>query len=775
MKLTNEQKQLIRSRWESLSGKQDLLDLLNDVKKLIYEKPRPFALKQLTYYANPRLGGRRYVAFELSKKSGGFRKINAPVAGLKILQSCLNLIFQCLYPAHKNSFGFVPSKSIVDNAKKHINSNYVYNIDLKDFFSSVDQARVWKCLQLPPFHLNDEKTSQLADTEFLRPGFFDFTTPQGEWIFYKISKNKHYLSLHEDDGDIISLRKRLEAEAEQKNVGTDTLIYEMIIEKLKKDIKKGREKEGRRILANMIAAICCTSLEVERTNPDSTVVKVLKNVLPQGAPTSPFLTNVVCQRLDHLLSGMAKRFGCRYSRYADDITFSSSHNIYHKDGDFEKELRRIITSQGFQIKESKTRLQKRGFRQEVTGIVVNEKENVRVRYLKELRKWLYLWERYGYEKASSFFINDYVKDRGHVNNGALPEMYQVVKGKLDYLQMVKGVDNGATKKLLERFSRVAEIFAPKKRVPELRGNEKVVHKPIDTVNFLKFFKYDSKFLFKQLVHKPVDEKSFDFIYVLNTAEKEFSEWINLEDNKIKLPKDVIEGVRTLITMLRTQGIEYFKKTGHHPYEQEDVHVAIQNFKQNYRFGNEHAESTILSDYIRDIASKTIYNDSFSHKIKSFNSKDTSGQFSLDQISFEPEILKFQLRANFFTWVPNVGKAIKEIFLDILQHSNCNGDKGFNRADKKILVSVERYSDEEDRRKVDLIIHDKNSILLSDPEKLIESLRDKFTKHLIGICNYRVEADYDGKAAQFVVFPYAKHYSLLPSPVHGFKHIFTFFD
>ena len=50
--------------------------------------------------------------------------------------------------------GFVRDRSIVDNAKLHVGSKYVYNIDLKDFFPSVDQARVWKCFQLKPFNLN---------------------------------------------------------------------------------------------------------------------------------------------------------------------------------------------------------------------------------------------------------------------------------------------------------------------------------------------------------------------------------------------------------------------------------------------------------------------------------------------------------------------------------------------------------------------------------------------------------------------------------------------
>ena len=78
---------------------------------------------------------------------------------------------------------------------------------------------------------------------------------------------------------------------------------------------------------------------------------------------SPIITNMICDNLDRRLAGLAKRFGLRYSRYADDITFSSMHYVYQETGEFRKELERIITNQGFKINSNKTRLQKRGSRQ----------------------------------------------------------------------------------------------------------------------------------------------------------------------------------------------------------------------------------------------------------------------------------------------------------------------------------------------------------------------------------------------------------------------------
>ena len=182
-------------------------------------------------------------------------------------------------------------------------------------------------------------------------------------------------------------------------------IIQTILLLLKLHYDKILSKDSRGNLANILASLCCTEMEVERKDiATNKWITEKRNVLPQGAPTSPILSNLVCQRLDFLLSAVAKRFGLNYSRYADDITFSSMHNVYQSDSDFIKELHRIIKDQGFHIKESKTRLQKEGYRKEVTGLLVNDKVNVQKRYIKQLRMWLYYWETYGYERAQNYFV-----------------------------------------------------------------------------------------------------------------------------------------------------------------------------------------------------------------------------------------------------------------------------------------------------------------------------------------------------------------------------------
>lgn len=212
-------------------------------------------------------------------------------------------------------------------------------------------------------------------------------------------------------------------------------------------------------LAFLLASLCTHPFEVNGE---------IKNVLPQGSPTSPTITNILCKKLDRRLTGLANRFGVKYTRYADDITFSSPHNIYN-DEDFQSELKRIISEDNriktngkqinigpqLQFNSDKTRLQKSVHRQEVTGLIVNDKVNVKKRYVKQIRMWLYYWEKYGYEKAQQIFTKDYIADKGHVKNGN-PNLVNVLDGKLEFLKMVKGLDDSTYKTLKKRFDKLTQ-------------------------------------------------------------------------------------------------------------------------------------------------------------------------------------------------------------------------------------------------------------------------------------------------------------------------------
>jgi hypothetical protein len=223
-------------------------------------------------------------------------------------------------------------------------------------------------------------------------------------------------------------------------------------------------KDGKEPIAFLLASLCTHPLLID----DKT-----KIVLPQGSPTSPTLTNIICIRLDRRLNGLAKKMKIKYSRYADDITFSSDNNVF-KDAEFQTELKRIIEEdQNLVMNPKKTRLQNTLHRQEVTGLTVNEKVNVQKRYVKQIRMWIYYWENYGYKRAQQLFSNDYFKDKGHIMNGK-PNLVNVLSGKLDFLKMVKG----------EQDSTYASL---KKRCDQLNGN-KIKEKVNSLDNILNLFK-----------------------------------------------------------------------------------------------------------------------------------------------------------------------------------------------------------------------------------------------------------------------------------------------
>lgn len=93
--------------------------------------------------------------------------------------------------------------------------------------------------------------------------------------------------------------------------------------------------------------------------------------LPQGAPTSPSITNAICLRLDARLTGLARKLGFKYTRYADDLTFSSPNRKAHV-GKLIDAVKRIVTDEGFTVHPKKTRVMRSGSRQKVTGLVVNK-------------------------------------------------------------------------------------------------------------------------------------------------------------------------------------------------------------------------------------------------------------------------------------------------------------------------------------------------------------------------------------------------------------------
>jgi hypothetical protein len=177
---------------------------------------------------------------------------------------------------------------------------------------------------------------------------------------------------------------------------------------------------------------------------------------------------MICGKLDDDLLYLAKRFGCRYTRYADDISFSTSRLIFPtaiarpeydrqtgktlwKSG---AELLERIESQGFKINPDKVRMQFINQHQEVTGLTANEFPNVKRRYVRQIRAMLHAWEKYGLAAAHRDYYEQYNQKRRGPHKSQ-PSFKQVVKGKIEFLGMVRGHDNSLYQNFLKKYKELA--------------------------------------------------------------------------------------------------------------------------------------------------------------------------------------------------------------------------------------------------------------------------------------------------------------------------------
>lgn len=244
-------------------------------------------LRAITYVLYKKGIEESYKSFEIPKKAGGTRVIDSPNKQLKRIQTQLG---KKVYDIHKNyidqkriasniSHGFETGKSIITNARIHKNKKYLLNIDIANFFSSINFGRV--------------------------QGYFNKSQ---EFMFSK----------------------------EVSTIISQLVCYE----------KK----------------------------------------LPQGAPTSPIIFNLIFNIVDLRILSLAKKYKLSYTRYADDMSFSTNNKAFRTDHiEFIQELKVLLKNSGFDINESKTRLEYYSSRQEVTGLTVNKKINARRKFIKQTR------------------------------------------------------------------------------------------------------------------------------------------------------------------------------------------------------------------------------------------------------------------------------------------------------------------------------------------------------------------------------------------------------
>jgi retron-type reverse transcriptase len=245
-----------------------------------------------------------YVAFEIPKRSGGVRRIAAPMETLAIAQQwVLHNVLEKL-PVEEPAHGFVKGRSTVTNAKVHLKRGVVVNIDLKDFFPSI-------------------------------------TFPRVRGVFQRLGYSPA----------VATILTLLCTEAPRQVVEHDGVKY---------------------------------------------FVAVGPRALPQGACTSPALSNQIARRIDKRLTGRTRKLGWTYTRYADDLTFSTmeGRTVVAR---LQAIVRHVAQEEGFKVNEKKGRVLVKAGRQQVTGVVVNEKPGVPRETVRRLRAILHQAKKTGLE------------------------------------------------------------------------------------------------------------------------------------------------------------------------------------------------------------------------------------------------------------------------------------------------------------------------------------------------------------------------------------------
>lgn len=162
--------------------------------------------------------------------------------------------------------------------------------------------------------------------------------------------------------------------------------------------------------------------------------------LPQGAATSPIISNIICAKLDTRLSRLAKKYFLYYTRYADDITFSKRSTVFPPEvGSLDNQNKSIVGNElvlalqqnSFNINPNKVHLQVNTHRQIVTGLVVNKKVNVQRRYVRNIRAMLHDVQQRGVASATVTHARKRI-------DGKAPNILEVLRGKIEFIKAIKG-------------------------------------------------------------------------------------------------------------------------------------------------------------------------------------------------------------------------------------------------------------------------------------------------------------------------------------------------
>lgn len=189
--------------------------------------------------------------------------------------------------------------------------------------------------------------------------------------------------------------------------------------------------------------------------------------LPQGAPTSPAITNIICKKLDARVKGLANKFHFTYTRYADDLTFSASGEAVEHTKTLLGILHKIIKAENFNIHPDKLRVLRNGARKEVTGITINDKPAVNPKELHKFRALLFQIEKDG-------IAGKHWKGSPHL----LPS----IKGFASFVNMV---DPAKGKPLMNRVNAILKANSYKHEIKHFPKSKEVVKEAAPAVEKVK--------------------------------------------------------------------------------------------------------------------------------------------------------------------------------------------------------------------------------------------------------------------------------------------------
>lgn len=196
-----------------------------------------------------------------------------------------------------------------------------------------------------------------------------------------------------------------------------------------------------------------------------------KGKLPQGAPSSPIISNMICAPLDNQIMHLAKQYKFYYTRYADDITISTNKRsfdraiVYTNNGSIVlgNSLTEVINRNSFVINESKITLRTHFNRQEVTGLIVNKFPNVRRKYIKELRAMLFNAQKDGLIASANAHIDKHKLDPNpkiaslKKDDDKLKLWYlEILNGKIQFIKQVKGKYSGTYISFANKLNKISQ-------------------------------------------------------------------------------------------------------------------------------------------------------------------------------------------------------------------------------------------------------------------------------------------------------------------------------